>query len=204
MLLFFIDGLFANTLQMKQNPKFFLHVRVKPYVLRFLEMNFDYPLDFSTDKRAHKFFLQYLKNPSVDREHKIQDIMRYYTEVAEVVISEHDFYVYGFELTKTDTVQFSVEFEHRAKMLMRNVVSFYVAIGLPLTTAIRKFQKRFEFYEHIWSIEAIKKDFYRHGVRDAIDFDGEIFNKIEYLILRHLSESGTIVEPSQLHYENDK
>ena len=84
---------------------------------------------------------------------------------------------------------------------MRSFVGVYVALGLPPYKSINKFQERFEFDETYWPYESIKKDFYRNGSNDKIDFEGEIFDKIEKIVLRTLSDSGTISTLAKRRYE---
>ena len=87
---------------------------------------------------------------------------------------------------------------------MRSFVGIYSGLGLPVFKSIDKFQSRFEFDEDVWRYEAIKKDFYRHGVKQKIDFDNEIFNKIEKIIMVNLYDSGTVSQQAVKQYENDK
>jgi hypothetical protein len=119
----------------------------------------------------------------------------------EVLISEHDFYHYGWELTKKNTVAFGLHFEKRAKLMMRNLIGVYHGLGLPLYVSIGKFQERFRFEEDTWRFDWIKKDFYRNGQVEIVDFDNEIFRKIEKIILRNMSELGTITKQVIQEYE---
>ena len=107
------------------------------------------------------------------------------------MISDHDFYHYGWELSATDIVSFGKRFEERAKLSMRTYVGTFHCVGLPFKMSIHRFQDRFGFTEDTWSYESIKKDFYRNGVVDEIDFEADILLKIENIILRGLSVLGT-------------
>ncbi len=188
---------------MKQAPKFFVHIPVKPYVARFLRLNFGYPINFCTDPASHKFLQNLLHKPDTSRDRQYPDQICTYTDEVEVIISEHDFYRYGWELTKTDTVAFGRYFENRAKTLMRNIVGVNVSAGLPLKTSILRFQERYGFDEDTWSYETIKKDFNRNGFTDKIDFETEIFKKIERIVLRNLYGLGTISKTMITAYENN-
>lgn len=189
---------------MRSTPqKFFIQIPVKPYVRRYLEINFDYPINFSKDSVSHKFVQALLTKPNNYQDKKYPDQICTYTELVEVVISQHDFYKYGWELTKTDTVAFGRFFEDRAKTLMRSVVGVYHGIGLPIKTSIVKFQDRFGFDEDTWSYQTIKKDFYRNGSVEVVDFDNEIFKKIEKIILRNLYSLGTISKQVIKEYESN-
>lgn len=183
------------------SPKFTVSVPVKSYVKRFLEINYGLPVDFTQSPSCHKFFQDLLRKPDISQERKYPDNICTYTDTIEVVISEHDFYRYGWELTKTNTVAFGKRYEDRAKMMMRSIVGVNVGLGLPINKSINKFQERFHYNEDVWSYETIKKDFYRHGKVDVVDFDNEIFNKIEKIILRNLYDLGTVSATLIKEYE---
>lgn len=187
---------------MKETPKFFVTVPVKPYVRKFLEINYGTPVNVLSDPTTHKFVRDLLKKPNSRFDSKYPDSICTYTTEVEVVISEDDFYRYGFELTKTDVVAFGKHFEDRAKVMMRSLVGVYSGIGLPIKDAILKFQERFSFDEEDWSYETIKKDFYRNGEQQRIDFNNEIFSKIERIILVNLSAIGTVSQRVIKRYEN--
>ena len=178
---------------MKRQPqKFTITIPVKPYVKRFLEFNYGLPVSFNGDPPAHKLFQNFLRKPYTTDDKKYPDTICTYTELVEVVISEHDFYRYGWELTKTNIVAFGKYFENRTKVMMRSVVGVNVGLGIPINKSIEKFQNRFLFDEEVWKYEAIKKDFYRNGQVEIIDFNNEIFKKIEKIILRNLYDLGTV------------
>ena len=131
------------------------------------------------------------------------DLAHRYPEILEVFISEDDFYRYGWELTRTDVIAFGKFFEHRAKFFMRNMVGVYCGLGLPIYLSIERFKNTFEFNEDAWKYEAIKKDFYRNGKTRNIDFDNEIFHKIENIILDNLYDAGTISKHLKIHHERN-
>ena len=187
---------------MRQTPrKFTVSIPVKPYVNRYLEINYGGPIDFTSDPSSNKFFQDLLRKPDSSRDRQYPDTIFTYTEVVLVLISEHDFYRYGWELTKTDIVAFGKRFEEQAKILMRSMIGVYHGLGLPVFKCIYKFQNRFQFDEDVWKYEAIKKDFYRNGYKEQIDFDNEIFNKIEGIVLRNLYELGTISKQAKKEYD---
>lgn len=183
------------------SDKFYVTVPVKPYVKQFLAINYGTPVDFTSDPHTNHFFLTLLRKPNTSYDKKYPEQLCTYTETVEVVISQHDFYKYGWELTRTDIVTFGKEFENRSKAMMRTFVGVYIALGLPAYKSISKFQERYDFGEMFWPFESIKKDFYRNGETEQIDFDGEIFNKIDKIILRNLSEKRTISKQAKIYYE---
>lgn len=186
---------------MKKSAKFFVSIPVKPYVKRFLEKKYNLPVDFSGNPRDNAFFQKLLSKPDSSRDKQYPDIICTYTEDVEVVISEHDFYKYGWELTKTDTVAFGKHFEDQAKLLMRNFVGVYHSLGLPYKNSITRFQQRHNFDEDVWSYQTIKKDFFRNGTVEDLDFEIEIFNKIDKIIMRNLYSLGTVSELMIKEYE---
>ena len=183
--------------------KFTVSIPVKSYVKRFLEINYGNPVDLSLNAESHKFFRELLKKPSREYEKRIPEKCSHQQNV-EVQIDSHDFYRWGWELTRTDTVAFGIHFENEAKLLMRNVIGCQVSLGRPFNASIKKFQKRFKFDEDTWPYESIYKDFYRNGSVNVIDFDNEIFDKIENIILLNLSKKRTLAEKALKYYEVSK
>ena len=187
---------------MKQLPqKFTVSIPVKPYVKRFLEINYGTPVDFTQNTQGNKFFQSLLRKPNTCDDKKYPDTICTYTEVVEILISEHDFYRYGWELTKTNTVAFGKYFEDKAKAMMRSIIGVNIGLGIPINKSIERFQKRFRFDEDVWHYEAIKKDFYRHGQIELVDFEDEIFIKIEKIIVRNLYDLGTVSKQLIKQYE---
>lgn len=106
-------------------------------------------------------------------------------------------------MTKTDTVYFGRELENRVKFLMRNIVSMYMAF-MPQKNAIMLFQENFGYTEEIWSYDSIKKDYFRNGPHQRVDFLKEITIKTEHIILGNLSDLGTISHKLVKDYERNK
>lgn len=181
--------------------KFVVTIPVKPYVKKFIEINYGLPADFTDDPLTNKFFVELLRKPNTLYDNKYPDEICTYSNEVEVLISEDYFYRYGWELTKTNVVAFGRRFEDRAKMMMRNIIGVYHAVGLPFKISITKFQDRFGFDEDIWNYQSIKKDFYRNGQVEVVDFDNEIFRKIEKIILVNMYSLGTISKQALKRYE---
>lgn len=181
--------------------EFYVSLPCKPYVKRFLEINFGDPVDLSADQRLKKMFVSMLRKPNTRYDNNMGKMNIRYSETIDVLISEDIFYRHGWELTKTDTVNFGREIEDRAKLLMRNTVALNLAVTGSIKVGISRFQDRFGFSEDVWPAESIKKDFYRNGQHEIIDFEKEIFQKIEKLILVSLSGLGTISQKAHKHYE---
>ncbi|NQU87030.1 MAG: hypothetical protein HQ541_14840, partial [Mariniphaga sp.] len=190
---------------MRKKPSFYtVTIPVKPYVNKFLEINYGLPVNFTEDPDSNTFFQGLLKNPCHLRDNMYPDVISTYTTEIDIVISEHDFYNHGWELSKTDIVAFGKRYEGRAKTFMRSMVGIYHAIGLPINISIRKFQARFLYDEDAWPYESIKKDYYRNGHKGNIDFNNEIFFKIENIIIRNLSDFGTFSKRTIKDYDTTK
>lgn len=173
-------------------------IPVKPYVKRFLTMNYGSPANLSANNDLHSFFRHCLKKRSNRFDKSYSNITHnHYSERVEIFISEDDFYRYGWELTNTDVVAFGRKVEHMAKHFMHNTVAAY-EIALCQKDAIIRFQDSFGFSEDVWSFEAIKKDYYRADVsygRDILKtIRNEIFHKIDQKFMEKLSPERTILQ----------
>jgi hypothetical protein len=102
--------------------KFVVTLPVKPYVKRFIEINYGFPANFSSNPDVNKFFLSLLKKPDTSKDKRYSEQLFNYTALMEVAISQHDFYHYGWELTRTDIIAFGQYFEEKAKFMMRSFV----------------------------------------------------------------------------------
>jgi len=189
---------------MRTCKRFTISVPVKPYIKRFLELNYGSPVDFNKDPKARRVFRNLLRKPSIRYDYRYPDSLLYNKPEVEIYISEDDFYRYGWELSKTNIIAFGKYFEDNAKFFMRTAVGIYSGLGLPLNISIVKFQENFGFDEDTWNYESIKKDFYRNGKKFKIDFSEIIFKKLNNLFLVNLSDQGTISQETINSYENNK
>lgn len=167
-------------------------IPVKPYVKRFMELNYGDPVDLSTDSYYLDKLREMIRKPNTRRDTMYSDRLLSYSTFVNVIISEDDLYRYGCELSKTDIVRFGKMMEARAKFLMRLMVGLNIAIGRPIKTSIITFQDRYLFDENVWPYQSIKKDFFRNGTPHRIDFENEIFLKVEKIFLDNMYKMGTI------------
>jgi len=181
--------------------QFYLIVACKPYVKRFLEINFGNPVDLSGDIMLRTMIRQSLKKPDKKFDKILGEMSCRYCESIRVKISDDEFYRYGWELTKSDTVKFGKEIEARVKFMMRTLVAVNLSLNGSIKMSIIRFQDRFEFQEDVWPYDTIKKEFFRNGIHDQIDFNDEIFNKLENIIMVNLSKKGTVLPQALKHYE---
>lgn len=181
--------------------QFYLIVACKPYVKRFLEINFGNPVDLSGDIMLRTMIRQSLKKPDKKFDKILGEMSCRYCETIRVKISDDEFYRYGWELSKSDTVKFGKEIESRVKFMMRTLVAVNLSLNGSIKMSIIHFQDSFEFQEDVWPYDTIKKEFFRNGIHDQIDFNDEIFNKLENIIMVNLSKKGTVLPQALKHYE---
>lgn len=171
---------------------FTLLLQTKPYVHHYLVSNFGNPANLTSDPRLHNLFRRCLRKPAArfTKQYKPLRLVKY-TAQSKIIISEDDFYRYGWEMSKVNTIYFGRELENRAKFLMRSIVSVYMAF-MSQKNAILLFQEKFGYTDDVWSFDSIRKDYSRNGPMQKVDFRAEITEKTERIILENLSELGTI------------
>jgi transposase-like protein len=182
---------------------FSLTIQCKPYVKRFLELNYGTPVNFIKDTSIYPLLRKKLERKSTRYDKKFSGYKQNrYTSVVEIKITRDDFYRYGWELSLTDEVNFNREMEGRAKLFMYTIISTRIIFGMNLTDAIRYFQNRFEFPETVWPAETIEKDCKRNLTvqkNECIEYVSQIIDKITMV---KLSEKGTMSHIARKTYEN--
>lgn len=192
--------------------KFLVVFPCKPYVKRFLEINYgdanhamtNCSIDISKDKALYSEFQQRLKKKSLrfESRYNTYSFDRYASE-AHIKISQDDFYRYGWELTKSDIVYLNTILEGRCKNLMYTYVGVRVAIGMSLTSSIDSFQEKFMFTEDVWQKDSIYKDCQRNLHINKNDIAENISSLIDKITLETLSKNRTISRKTKLTYENN-
>lgn len=182
--------------------KFSIKIACKPYSKRFLELNYGNPVDFTKDKTIYPDFRKKLarRNTRYDLRYDACKMSRYSNEV-EIKITRDDFYRYGWELTKTDAVNFNREIESRAKIFMYVIVSARIAFGMSLTDSVSFFQDAYDFPEDVWPKESIIKDCQRNLTVTKNEILNNISRMIDELSLAKLSVNGTISQNFKKAYE---
>lgn len=199
----------TERIKTKPVKQFYLTIPVKPYVKRFLELNYGNPVYFHPDRAEYDRLRTALQKSSrsINRNritYIIDDLACIYKTNVTVLLSERDFYRDGWELTKQEIIRLNGDWEKRTKVLMRSVVGIYHAMGLPLYVSIQKFQDKFYFDEDVWPYQSIKKDFFRNGTIAKIEFDSDIFTKIEKIVVTNLYTAGTLTSSFKNDHDNDK
>lgn len=165
-------------------PEFVVTIPVKPYVKRFIELNFGLPADFSKYPEIQEKVNRCLKKPRTQYDNKYKTFkLSTYSENIEIVISKHYFDRYGCEFSLTDSIKFGQYFEYQAKDLMRNLIGMSLAFGKTQKKSIMEIRKILGFDESQWKYESIKKDFMKHRSEyDEINFQEDIFNEFLKLV----------------------
>lgn len=190
--------------------KFLVSFPCKPYVKRFLEVSYgnldrldgNCPIDISKDKLLYTEFQQKLKKKSFRRDAMYPTFTKY-SEIVDIVISQDDFYRYGWELSVTDSVYLNQVLENRCKVLMYTIVGARVAIGMTLTSSIDDFQEMFSFTEDIWQRESIYKDCQRNLNIERNMLSQQISQLIDKICMDKLSTNRTTCRNLKRAYENN-
>lgn len=184
--------------------KFSLNLPCKPYVKRFLELNYGSPVDFTKEKSLYPDFRNKLKrqvgSTRYDKRYERLKLCRY-TECAEIKITRDDFYRHGWEMNLTDIVDFNRQIEARTKLFMYVIISGRMAIGTSLTDSINYFQTNYNFPEEVWPSESINKDCQRNLKISKNEILINISKQIDKLSLVKLSVNGTISQQFKKNYE---
>ena len=189
----------------------------KSYVKRYMIQNFGDPINLYSVRNPYTLlFRRCLENPCRRNEARmlgnklrkqaeqtvtLTTANTPYSEVMEFMISDYDFYHFGWEMTLTDFSILHSTMEHAAKAFMRTCISVDYSISGCLAQSIRRFQNLYEYPDHIWSFDAIKKDLDRNIIPSKIDFEDELYLKIQTLLMNILSKSGTISPSNLKRYE---
>ena len=173
---------------------FNIPVSVKPYVKRFLENNYGNPVDFRKHPREFEMFKRMLKKPNRRWDYHYKEKSGNKYDTIEVIITEVDFYRYGWTLSPTDVVSFGKYFEKNAKYLMRTVVALYVNFGTPIDKAIAIFQEKFKMEEEFWAFESIKKDFYRIRIIENMDISSIAYENMINILSINMRGNGILTE----------
>ncbi len=190
-----------------RKDRFVCWLPCKPYVKQFLLANFNAPdevwseiVNLSGDKELQADFLNRIDKQG-RYENKYRNLFRY-TAVVPIEIRRDDFYRYGWSISNTEAVNFGTKVERRIKQMLFLYLDTNVCLGVPLSTAIRKFQSKFGFNEDTWSYDTIRREYNRHGYKNTSG-DMTIFAYIDKIILGKLSAFGTISQKGKAAYENN-
>jgi hypothetical protein len=182
---------------------FFLELPVKPYVKQYIILNYGNPANFSSNKFINERFRKCLIKPSrrYNTYYEKQSFCKY-AESIKIILTQDDFYRYGWELSPSDIISFGKLIEHHAKFLACNMISFYMTY-MNEKDAILCFQNNFGFNEDIWQYQSLKKIYDRFAVANGkIYYTKDLTLKLEKLLLTNLSNLGTLLPEAIRQYEN--
>ena len=191
----------------KNKERYFVYLPCKPYVRQFLLHNYgvndpQWPdlITIVKDEFIYQQFRSRLTHASGRYDSRYGDLSRYSTKV-QIEIKKDDFYRYGWALTETDTVSLCGIFEARAKSFLCTYLDIHRALGVPLSTAIRNFQDKYDFPEDVWPYDSIRREYSRNGPKESIPMVNEFFNIINKILMVNLSRNGTISRQAMKAYE---
>jgi hypothetical protein len=184
---------------MKDSLRFSVFIPVKPYVKRYLEINYGNPVTFRDEPKHQAFVCRLLKKPNQRSDAMYSDTLVKFTDEVEVKISKDDFMRHGFEMSKTSIVAFGKYFEDLAKFKARNYIELKRGFR-QLKDSITDFQQLFGMEEEYWSYEAIKKDIDRNGSNSATDFTKNMNDFVNKMYLDHLLKAKMITGKGYQYY----
>lgn len=169
------------------SDKFVVTIPVKPYVKRFVELNYGLPADFTNFPDLYKEVQIRLRKPETQYDRKLETKLCTYSETLEIVISQDLFYRHGWEFSRTDIVSFGKIFENTLKSKMHTAVTVYRGIGVSTKDSILRFQDNYRMEEEYWPFDSIKKEYSRKRPDIELDFFTEIISQIDHLLMLALS-----------------
>lgn len=193
----------------------YIVIPCKPYVRQFLIQNFGDPVNFYSQSTPYTYLFRSSLHLPDDPEGKASArrgkrpkpninpcFANSYLDVpVEFVISEHDFYRYGWEMLPIHITALNTIFEQAAKLFMRTSITIDTAISGSLATSIRRFQDRYGYPDDIWNYQSIKKDLDRNTIRSELEFDTEIYDKIQKILMHNLYKLGTLSKNNPISNE---
>jgi len=138
-------------------------------------------------------FKRCLEKPWKRRESKLLTQPKF-TGTVEIMISDCDFYRFGWELSLTDMAYLHNAFEKAVKLFMRTCIAIDISMSGSQAQSIRRFQTQYEYPEEIWPFQSIKKDLDRNLPMDSIKFEKDVYVKFQEIVLAILYKSGTITK----------
>lgn len=191
----------------KKKERYFVYLPCKPYVKQYLLHNFgspdeDWPeaISLSQDRFLSKEFKERLIKNSSRYDSKYGEMVRY-SVVVPVEVRRDDFYRYGWSLSGSDVVSFCSIVETRVKSMLCTYLDVHKSLGVPIATAIRKFQAKYDFPEDVWPTDSMRREYNRNGNKQPIDLCGDFFDKINHIVMVNLSRNGTISQQGLNVYE---
>jgi hypothetical protein len=171
---------------------FTINVPCKPYVKAYLENNCGTPVNLKLlPELLQEFRARLNKKPSC------QISGNRYADSVTIIIPPDWFYRYGWELNRESIKDLNKLVEHKVKFIMSQYVALNNSLGISIAICIREFQERFDFPEHVWAYESIKKDFYRNGQKSQFKMIKQLKSEIRSNFLKEMVKMGIITKNIQ-------
>ena len=197
---------------MKKKDRYVVAIHVPPFVKNYLLTNFGVVdpdwislVNLSSDKYLCNLFRGMLIRKDFQFDKRIESQKSgFRTEVVIIEISRADFYRYGWALSGTDEVRFSIVLESRCKTMLLTYLASAYMVNQNLAECIRKFYQLFGYDEDTWPVDSIRKIWIRDKSIDKTKLKAGLQQKINEIIILQLSQNGTIAEQGKLAYENNQ
>ena len=197
---------------MKKKDRYVVAIHVPPFVKNYLLTNFGIVdpdwvnlVSLSSDKYLCNLFRGMLIRKDFQFDKRIESQKSgFRTEVVNIEISRADFYRYGWALSRTDEVRFSIVLESRCKTMLLTYLASAYMVNQNLAECIRKFYQLFGYDEDTWPVDSIRKIWIRDKSIDKTKLKAGLQQKINEIIILQLSQNGTIAEQGKLAYENNQ
>jgi hypothetical protein len=174
---------------------FTVGIYLKSYVSKHLTNLFGDPVNLYHEsgrgRELRYLMLDSLRKPCYKYEKRIHN--HSFEVETRFVISNNDFYHYGWYISKTDMLRMNSRVEAKIKLAMRNFIAFQQSYGISISDSIKSFRDYYNFDEDCFPYETIKKDFYRNNryfnyetMQNLMDAHKEIFvEQMSEIILLH-------------------
>lgn len=197
---------------MKKKDRYVVAIHVPPFVKNYLLTNFGVVdpewislVNLSSDKYLCNLFRGMLIRKDFQFDRRIESQKgSFRSELVNVEITRADFYRYGWALSRTDEVRFSIVLESRCKTILLTYLSSAYMVNQNLAECIRKFYQLFGYDEDTWPVDSIRKIWIRDKSIDKTKLKAGLQQKINEIIILQLSQNGTIAEQGKLAYENNQ
>lgn len=161
-----------------------ISIIAKPYIKRFIQNTYGDPANINSSPILREKLISSLTKPCYKYDNTRYDKQIFgYTETIEIIITNDQFYRYGWELSNTDMIAFNKLAEHEIKLVMRNFISTCLYLpNMQIKDAIELFQKQFNFTDEDWSFSAIQKDFYRNGYHPKNNYSSILKDTVNQIV----------------------
>lgn len=128
----------------------------KPLVKQYIQNRYGNPVQFPHNDWLRALLISKLQRPGRDHESKLS--LQYHTQEIGLPILMREYERYGNELTRTSIMHINQHVQDIVEEVLYNYLHLFHRIaGQSLETAIAGFRTQYNFPEHSYSTDAIKK-----------------------------------------------